>query len=417
MKYVIKSNKDIDGIIEASGSKNAALPIIAGALLTSEEVVLQNVPLITDVIQMIKLMNLIGCQTKYDEQNKKLTITSKKLSKKNKFNDVINIRASYYIMTALIHRKKNFLFMYPRGCNFTDRPIDIHLAIFREYKIQVEEKDGILIQRNELQPINIIFPKISVGGTINAIMLGVLVKGITRLDNISIEPEVIDFIKYLNSMGAKISFVDKRKIEITGVKKLHGTNYSIMSDRIEIGSYILLSLSKPNSKLTIEKAKQDDIQNILNIVRELGGDYNIENEKIFVQSPMILQPINLTIGPYPAFPTDLQPILSTLCLCATGESIIKDRVYPNRNTHLHEISKAGGNVIESNDGVKIVPSKLNPTQFLAHDLRCGFAMIIACLLTKGESSIDNFQILNRGYENIISKLSNIGIECVKIISE
>jgi len=413
MDYKIKAYDKILGTIKASGSKNAALPIIASSLLTKEEVVLKNIPLIDDVIDMIEIINNLGVDTKYDYSSKSLTINAK--SKISNFNliEKSKIRASYYVLASLIHRKKKFSFMYPGGCDFSSRPIDIHLLLLKEFGIKVTEEACLNIEVVKLKPVKIIFPMITVGGTINAIILAVKVKGKTILKNISIEPEVIDLINFLISLGAKIKFTEERTLEIEGVKKLHGTTYEIMSDRIEIASYALLALSKPNSIINIENVIKRDIENILSVIYSLGGRCEIVDNTLTVYSPKSLNKINIKTGPYPLFPTDVQPILSTLCLLSNGTSIIEETIYKDRNSHIDELVKAGADITMKNGIIKVNPSVLHPTTFEARDLRCGFSVILASVITNEECRVKNITNITRGYEDICQKLKSIGIKCIK----
>lgn len=411
MKFKLKGPKEIIGTINISGSKNACLPIIAGALLTNEEVILYNVPLITDVISMIRILDDLGVDVKYNHTNQSLLIHPNKIKKNLTSEYVTRLRASYYLISPLIHRKKELIAKYPGGCNFGKRPIDLHLKLYRELGINITEEEIISFKRKKIHPLNITFPTITVGGTINAILSTVLVKGTSVLSNVAIEPEVLDVINFLKEMGASINFISERKIQITGVKKLHGITYKIMPDRIEAGSYLLLALAKKNSKITINNIDLKPLKNIIDVLIMLNAKLDVKDNSITVYSPNNINGIKIKTGPYPDFPTDLQPILSTILLNATGTSEINETIYPTRDSHVKELKKLKGNIHMNNGIIKIGPSVLISGIVNASDLRCGFAMIVVSAITEKQMIINNAEYILRGYENIKEKLSCLGITC------
>ena len=415
MKYKVTGRREINGEINISGSKNASLPIIAAALLTSEMVVLENVPLISDVINMIRILDSIDVMTKYEYATRRLIIHAKKIKTIITSNYVGKLRASYYLIGALISRKHQVETVYPGGCNFTTRPIDIHLKVFEKEGVVIDVNETLKFKAKKLKPTNIDFETITVGGTINAILSSVYTKGITTLNNIAIEPEVLDVINFINQMGGDISFIGKQSLLIRGVKKLHGTTYQIMPDRIEAGSYLLLAMSIPSSNLTLKNVNIMDIQNIVKVLEQMGGNIIMKNNEITLKSPQTILPISLKAGPYPAFPTDLQPLLTTTLLGASGESCVEDLIYEKRISHLVELKKMKAIINYESSLIKVNPSILKPSIVSATDLRCGFALIIASNLAKGTTTINNAEYITRGYEECLYKLSQIGIECTKQI--
>lgn len=413
MKFKIQGIKQIQGTIDISGSKNACLPMIAGALLSREEIVLQNVPLITDIVSMIRILDSLGVNVNYMYEKKVLIIHANKIKNDLTSPYVAKLRASYYLISPLIHRKKEFESIFPGGCNFGKRPIDLHLKLYKEMGIDIVEDEKLHFKRKRLKPINITFPIITVGGTINAILSTVLIKGETIVSNIAIEPEVIDVINFLKSMGADITFIGERTITIKGVKKLHKTVYKVMPDRIEAGSYMFLALAKPNSKITIQNININDLKNIIDILQSLGSKLNVHDNSLEIISPEIIQSINLSTGPYPMFPTDLQPLLSTVLLQSNGKSTINETIYPSRDSHVKELIKMKGNISMSDGIISIMPSDITNGIVNAYDLRCGFALIIAGIIAKNQTIINNAEYILRGYENITYKLSKLEIKCKK----
>ena len=404
---VYKANK-IEGEINVSGSKNAALPIIAAALLIKEKVILTNVPFISDVIGMIRIIESIGAKVKYNCNEGILEITSKKISYKVASPYVDKMRASYYLMGVLVSRKKYFEISYPGGCNFDERPIDIHLAAFRKLNVEIEEAEIIKFRINNFIPATIKLPISSVGATINIILSAAISKGITIIENASIEPEVLDVINFLNNSGANI-LVFNKNIIINGVDKLNSITYKIMNDRIEACSYLLLASAVPNSNLKIKNINTMYIEEVLNTLKQMGCTINVKENEIKLISPDKLNKINLVCDIYPSFPTDLQPIVSSALLKAYGESVIIDKVYPKRISHIKEFQKLGANIKYEEEKIIIKKSNIEPKKVIATDLRCGFALIIAGAISNSYIEIANANIILRGYEDVINKLKSIGV--------
>lgn len=413
MKYKIIGSNKINGAIKISGSKNASLPIIVASILTNEEVILENIPLISDVINMIRLLDSMGVTTKYEYNERKLIIKAKKVKTSVNSEYVKKIRASYYLIGALLSRKHQVKILMPGGCNFTSRPIDIHLQVFEQQGVTIVNGNSLTLKTKRLKPVNIDFPIVTVGGTINAILSSVYTNGITTLNNIAVEPEVIDVINFINRMGGDIKFCGQQSIIIKGVKKLHGTTYQVMPDRIEAGSYLLLGASIPNSQITITGVKVQELQNVTKVLEEMGAQLQASYDRITLYSPETLNPVKLQMGPYPAFPTDLQPIISAVLLGAKGTSELEDLVYPTRNTHVRELQKMNAKIRYEDGKIIIEESKLKPSIVKATDLRCGFALIIASNMAKGSTTINNAEYITRGYEDCIHKLDSLNVNCIK----
>lgn len=412
MKLKITSRARLKGTIKISGSKNATLPLMVCALLTYDEIILQNIPHISDVLMMMKLLQDIGIRVIYQEDEKTLRLQKEALFVNLKKEDIKKIRASYYIMGALVANGLNFKTHYPGGCSFSKRPIDYHLDAFKKVGYQIIEKgEELIFQKLKTSDdiINYDLPKPSVGATINVLFISILRKGISIIHNPSLEPEVQQVIEMLKLMGANI-IQENNTLKIEGVDHLHGITYKIMSDRIEAGSYLLLAASVKRSKIIFQNLDLTYLEDVLKTLKQMGLHFKKHNNQLVVKKTKRLIGINKTIDIYPAFPTDLQQILSVACLKAKSPSTIIDKIYPERLTHLKEIKKAKGIIQLVNHQIKIYPSyKLEAGSFYASDLRCGFACIVLAVIANGTSIIENAELILRGYENLIDKLRGLQV--------
>ena len=416
MKIKVEPIKKINGTVTISGSKNTVLPLMVCSMLTNEEIVLNNVPNISDVDVMIKLLENVGIKIDYDKNIKQLTLKKQKIKKITNLELVKKIRASIYIVGGLVANRINFKTYYPGGCSFSDRPINYHLDFFKQTKYKISNKMNVLKFRKKRTNKNIItynLPKQSVGTTINIIYTSVKRKGITIIENASLEPEVLEVINMLKQMNAYIK-IYQNSILIKGVDKLLGINYNVISDRIEAGSYMLLACAVDSSDLVIENVDTLYLKEVINTIKELGVDVIVEQNKIKIKKEFPLKGINKKISFYPFFPTDLQQILSVVCLKAVTPSVIYDEVYPQRISQIEEIKKANGKIYYKNQKMYINNSDIKSSIFYTHDLRCGFACILLSLISNDTCYIENFEIVLRGYEDIINKLSSLKIK-VKIV--
>lgn len=410
MDLKIKPCKRLKGTIYISGSKNATLPLMVLSLLTNEAIILNNVPHISDVLIMMHLLKEVGIKIIYDKDKHQMCLQKEKLLDYITLNeDVTKIRASYYLMGALIANNINFTTNYPGGCTFSTRPIDYHLDAFRKigYQIIGDKKLQFIKKQDISDDLLFTLKKPSVGTTINILITNVLRKGKTIIENPSLEPEVLSVITFFKKMQAKIILINKQ-IHIEGVEHLIGLTSTIISDRIEAGSYLLLGCAI-KSKLQIKKAPINQLTSVFDIIKQLGVKIKIKNDVIYLSNHHKLKQVKIIADIYPAFPTDLQQILTVVCL-KTNQSYLKDLVYPKRFSHLEEIQKANGIVTIEDDFIKVNYSKLLGNIFTSHDLRCGFACIVLGCMAKGNSYIKRAEIIMRGYENLLQKLQNIGVK-------
>lgn len=412
LKLEIEGTTALRGKISISGSKNATLPLMVCSILTDDLLILNNVPNISDVLMLANLLKQVGVEVIYLEDKKRMYLKRNKIQINLQSEDVHKIRASYYIMGALVACRKNFKTSYPGGCSFTKRPIDYHIEAFKSvgYKI-TENNNWLIFKKKKINNKNHIFRLFqkSVGATINIIYISVIRKASTIIKNPSLEPEVLQVIHLLNKMGAKITILDNDTIEIVGVKKLNGAYFHIMSDRIEAGSYMLLAAAVDKSDIKIENVYLPHLREVIKTLQQLGVNVRENKNSIEIKKDFPLKGIQKKISFYPSFPTDLQQILTVVCTKAITPSIIMDTIYPKRVSHVAEIVKAKGNVEVIHDKIYIYSSALEATNIYAHDLRCGFACIVIGAIAKGCTTIDHVEVILRGYEDLINKLKALGL--------
>lgn len=412
MKIKVEPTNYINGTVTISGSKNTVLPLMVCSMLTNKEVILNNVPNISDVEVMKNLLIDIGISVKHDYEKKQLTLKKEKITKINNLELVKKIRASIYVIGGLVANRINFKSYYPGGCSFSDRPINYHIDFFKKTKYKIIEKTNQLkFKKRKINKkiITYSLPQKSLGATINILYASVLRKNITIIENSSLEPEVLEVIKMLNLMGASIKIYDDT-ILIKGVKELKGVEFNVISDRIEAGSYMLLACAVNTSDVTIENVDYTYLSEVIRTVEQLGANIKIYDNKVRIIKEYPIKGIYKKASYYPMFPTDLQQILTVTCLNAVTPSTIIDEVYPNRISQVKEIKKSNGKIMFKNKKIYINHSNIKKANFYAHDLRCGFACIILSILADDVCTIENFEIVLRGYDDIINKLTRLKIK-------
>lgn len=408
MKQIkIEGKKTLKGEVNISGAKNSAVALIPAAIL-SDEVVIENVPNISDVSALEDILNYLGAEI-YRE-NAKLTINAKKVTNKPITEEFSNmLRASYYFMGALLARFKKVEIYFPGGCNIGARPIDIHLMGLEKLgaKIQVEDNKYIIVANKLIgTDINLSFP--SVGATINILMAATKAEGVTTISNVAQEPEIGNLIDLLNDMGAKIKGKDTNTLIITGVKTLTGGHVKVIPDRIEAGTYILAGVMNGDN-LIVNNMEPKHLESLLNILKQMKANIVIEENKVIVNRSLNLKPIDVETAVYPGFPTDLQQPLTSLLIFANGTSHIKETIYENRFQNAQYLKQMGAD-IEINDDTIIIngPSKLTGKVVTTSDLRAGAALILAALSAEGQTTIKEVKYVLRGYGNIVKKLTAVG---------
>ena len=412
-KFIIQGGKKLEGEVRISGSKNAALPIIAATILVKGKTILYNVPNIQDVQTMFEIIRDIG--GKVTKKNNKIIIeTSKVHTYAIPENLMRKMRSSVILAGAIIGKYNKANFSYPGGCEIGSRPIDLHLKGFEKLGINIKEEYGEIICNTDKiigTSIHLDFP--SVGATENIILSACLAEGKTILTNAAKEPEIEDLAKFLNKAGAKISGIGTDRLEINGVKKLNEISYNIMPDRIETGTYLVFA-AITGGKLKVTNVCPDHIQPIIDKLEDANCKIQIERKSIQIIGPRRLKAVDIKTMPYPGFPTDMQSIFATLLTTAKGTSIITENIFESRYKYVQELNRMGAKIkIEGRNAIIKGTRKIQGTNVVATDLRGGAALISEALVAKGITEIENIHYILRGYENIENKLKKIGVDIKK----
>lgn len=407
-KFIIQGGKKLEGEVRISGSKNAALPIIAATVLVKGKTTLYNVPNIQDVQTMFQIIKDIG--GKVTKKNNKVIIdTSKIHTYEIPENLMRKMRSSVILAGAIIGKYNKANFSYPGGCEIGSRPIDLHLKGFEKLGINIKEEYGEIICNSEKikgTQIHLDFP--SVGATENIILAACLAEGITILTNAAKEPEIEDLVKFLNKAGAKIKGAGTDRIEIAGVKKLTEISYNIMPDRIEAGTYLVAG-AITGGNVRIANANPMHIEPILNKLEEANCILEIGKDYVQIKAPRRIKSVDIKTMPYPGFPTDMQSIFGALLSTAKGTSIITENIFENRYKYVQELNRMGARInVEGRTAIIKGTKRIQGANVVASDLRGGAALIIEGLIAKGITQIDNIHYVLRGYENIEDKLKNLG---------
>ncbi len=413
-KFIIYGPNKLNGEIKISGSKNSSLPILFSCLLSKEEIKINNIPLLKDIYITIKIFKKLGVKVKQNKNS--FIINAKYINNTNIiFNSINKIRASIWLLATIIIRCEKIKLKIPGGCNIGKRPIDLHIYALKCLGINIKFKNNFIIGKIKKLKNNIIqFKKISVGATITAILASVLIPGITIIKNCAQEPEIIETINFLNKIGSKIQ-IKNNNIYINGVKKLTSTIYTILSDRIETGTYLIASIIC-KSKITCYNINLYTIKNILKKILLTGAKLKIKKDYITIDMRnKNIKPVNIITNPYPGFPTDLQPQFTLLNALSIGKSYIKENIFKERFNHIYELNKMGTkihiikNIIICNGIKNIIGKKINST-----DLRNAATLILAGCIAYGKTTINYVNYIYRGYENIIEKFKNLGVT-IKIV--
>jgi UDP-N-acetylglucosamine 1-carboxyvinyltransferase len=416
-KFVITGGNALRGRVKIGGAKNAALAIMPASILSDEVCRIKNIPNISDVSLISKILAEINVKVRILNKTT-IEIDPRNIIKKPVSCDIVRrVRASYYLLGALLGKFSEASVSLPGGCNFGVRPIDQHLKGFARLGAEYNIDSGVInVRSKKLSGNNVYFDVVSVGATINIILASVKADGLTVLENAAKEPHVVDLANFLNSMGADIRGAGTDVIKVRGVKYLKGTSYSIIPDQIEAGTY-MVAAAATGGDVTIENITPKHLEAIKSKLEEMGTIIEEHEESVNVTRKTPLKRCNIKTMPHPGFPTDMQPQISSLLCLADGTSIVNEGVWDNRFRYVEELKRMGANIsvdgkIAVIEGVK----KLTGTPTKAMDLRAGAALIIAGLAASGETVIENIEHIERGYENICQKLLNLGAN-IRRISE
>ena len=404
----IKGGKTLRGEIPVSGAKNSVVGIIPAAILCDEDANIYNVPQLSDVENLIEILNYLNVQVESKEDY--LRIISNNMTNKPIHSDFSKkLRASYYFMGALLAKYGHVEISFPGGCVIGARPIDLHLKGFKALGAKITEAgDSMIIDADELVGTNIYLDFASVGATINLMLAAVKAKGKTIIENAAKEPEIVNIATFLNNMGARISGAGTNRIKIEGVEYLHSCFHEVIPDRIEAGTFVILGAAMSDG-LKVTNLIPEHIYSLIEKLREMGVPTEIGPDYVYVSKPDHYNPVDIQTLIYPGFPTDLQQELASLMVLADGISSIDETIWENRFQNLYELSKMGARIkVEGKKGYIYGPTKLTGTTVMATDLRAGAGLVIAGLMADGETEIQNADYILRGYEKIVEKLSNIG---------
>ena len=414
-KLEVFGASQLKGQIKISGSKNASLPILAATLLSNKKVFLRNLPQVRDIETMKNLLESLGSRIKY--KNKDLIIDNLKQTKKfASYSLVKTMRAGILVLGPLLAKFGSAKVSLPGGCAIGTRPVDIHLKALAKLGVKYKILEGYVhaTASKGLKGAKIEFPKISVGATENLIIAASFARGTTILSNCAIEPEIKDLINFLNAMGCNIKFVAKRTIKIIGVKEVQETNYGIMFDRIEAGTYLIAgALTAGNLK--IQNIIPSIIQTEIDTLRKIGAKIIIKKNEVQIIGNKKIKNLNIKTAPYPGFPTDLQAQIMVLLCKANKKSLIKEDIFENRFMHVAELNRMGAKIsIKGNLATVEGSTNFASAELMATDLRASVSLILAALTAKGKSVINRIYHLDRGYENIEKKLKKVGAKIRRV---
>ncbi len=417
-KFVIKGlTKGVKGLIDISGSKNAVLPLMFSSILFNDIITLKNVPFVSDVITTKNLLELLGSKVEISEKNKTIKIINKKKHKLIvPYKSISTMRAGVLAMGALLGRYQACSVSRPGGCLLGSRPIGWHLKGFNKLGAKYSLNKGYIniSAKNGLKGNVFKFPKVSVTGTSNLIMASIYVKGTTTLENISIEPEVIELISFLNRCKAQIRFKGKRTIQINGVKKLKGCTYEVIGDRIEAFSY-LCTAAITRGKIKISKINPKHLKSELQVLKKIGCDLNIKESTIVLSAKKKLRSIKMRTAPYPGFATDNMPMLMAVLTKAKGISQIEETIFSNRYMAAPELVRMGASIsIKGSKAIIIGKEKLYGAECISSDLRTTFSIILGAIGAVGTSQVARVFHGFRGYYNLEKKLKKIGVKIRRI---
>ena len=416
-KFIINGRKPLKGIVKIGGYKNAAGPILAATLLTKEECIIDNLPLVTDVFNLIKVLESIGVEVEWIGEKKiRIKAGAQVDPEKMDYSTVEKMRISVLLIGPLLARFKKFKIPHPGGDKIGLRPIDSHLEALRKLGAKIYEKDNFYyFDSKNLQGKEVILNEFSVTATENLMMAASLVSGTTIIKTAAAEPQVQDTGNILKEMGLKIEGVGTHTITIKGQKQLQGVKHSVISDPLEAGTFIVLA-AVTQSEIEIKNVIIKHLELFLEKLKEIGVNLEIRSDSVIIKPSPDLQATKIQSLPFPGFPTDLQPMVSVLLTQAKGKSLVHDPLYESRLGHLKELKKMGADVEIADPHRAFIfgPTLLKANKITGMDIRAGASLIIAALIAKGESEIYGVEQIDRGYEKIDEKLKKLGAEIKRV---
>lgn len=417
-QYVIKGGNPLYGEVEIGGAKNAALAILAAAIMTDETVTIDNLPNVRDINVLLQAIEEIGAHVERVDIHK-VKINGSFIRGVNVDNEFIRrIRASYYLIGALLGKYKHAEVALPGGCDIGSRPIDLHMKGFRSMGADIDIAHGLVIARaKELKGTHIYMDKVSVGATINIMMAAAMADGKTVIENAAKEPHVVDVANFLNSMGANIRGAGTDVIRIVGVEKLHATEYSVIPDQIEAGTF-MFAVAAAGGNVLVKNVIPKHLEATTAKLLEVGCQVDEFDDSVRVISDGHLKHTQVTTLPYPGFPTDMQPQMAVLLGIAEGTSTVTESIFENRFKYVDELTRMGADIkVESNIAIISGVKRYTGARVNAPDLRAGAALVIAGLAAEGITVVDDIYYIQRGYEALEEKLTKIGAKIARVEDE
>ena len=417
-QYIIKGGNPLVGEVEIGGAKNAALAILAAAIMTDEAVHIENLPDVRDINVLLEAIREIGATVDRISPTEVRIVGATIGNITVEYEYIKKIRASYYLLGALLGKYKNAEVPLPGGCNIGSRPIDQHLKGFGALGASVDIIHGAVVAKaEELRGKHIFLDMVSVGATINIMMAAAMANGNTTIENAAKEPHVVDVANFLNSMGANIKGAGTDVIRIRGVEKLHGTSYSIIPDQIEAGTFMCAAAATMGDVM-VKNVIPKHLEATTAKLEEIGCQVEEFDDAVRVVANKRLKRTNVKTMPYPGYPTDMQPQFAVALTLAEGTSIITESIFENRFKYAAELVRMGADIkVEGNTAIVNGVEKLTGAQVSAPDLRAGAALVIAGLAAEGITIVDDIVYIQRGYERFEEKLRALGAEIEKVSSE
>lgn len=408
-QYIMKGQVPLSGEVFIAGAKNAALGIVAAAIMADEPVHVDNIPAIGDIQALISGVKETGASVVEENKHRWMINGSTLHSVTVESGELQKIRGGYYLIGALLGKCHKAEVVMPGGCNLGARPIDQHLKGFRALGAKVEIRNGkVYAECDRLVGSHVYFDVSSVGATINVMLAASLAEGKTILDNAAKEPHVVDVANFLNSMGAKIKGAGTDLIRIEGVPKLHGTDYSIIPDQIEAGTF-MVAAAATRGDVVVRNVIPKHLESISSKLREIGCEVVEGEEEVRVVGTNTILATNIKTLPYPGFPTDMQPQIAATLALATGTSIISETVFDARFRYVNELNRMGACIsVERDNAIIVGPQRLTGATVNASDLRAGAALVIAGLCAEGYTTVCDIEHIERGYEDFLEKLQSLG---------
>ena len=418
-KIIINGGKKLQGEVTVSGAKNSVVALIPAIILSDGVVTLDGVPAISDVDNLIEIIEVMGGSVKRDGETLEIDPRGVK-DMPMPFGKINSLRASYYFYGSLLGRYGQATVGLPGGCDLGPRPIDLHLKAFEAMGASISyEAESMRIATDagqRIQGAHIYMDTVSVGATINTMLAAAKADGRTVIENAAREPEIIDVATLLNNMGARVRGAGTEVITIDGVESLHGTRHQVIPDRIEAGSYIAMAAAIGKG-IKVKNVLYEHLESFIAKLEAMGVRMTVEEDAIFVEEQGDLKPVDIKTSPYPGFATDLQQPMTPLLLKASGRGKIIDTIYEKRVNHVPELARMGADIqILGGQIVYNGPTQLSGAPVKASDLRAGAALVTAGLMAEGQTEITNIEFILRGYSNIIEKLSDLGAD-IRLIED